>query len=47
MCLYKLAVRDFVTISHSLCKRRFNDFGFRGPPTPVGQGLCGFNKGRS
>ena len=25
----------------------FNDFGFYGPPTPSGQGLCGFNRGWS
>ena len=26
---------------------RFIDLGFHGPPTPVGQGLCGFNRGWS
>ena len=25
----------------------FNDLGFHGPPTPVGQGPCGFDKERS
>ena len=28
-------------------KGGFNDFGFHGPPTPSGQGLCGFDKWRS
>ena len=26
---------------------RFNDLGFHGPPTPVGQGPFGLDKGRS
>ena len=32
---------------YSLKLNLFNDLGFQGPPTPVGQGPCGFDKERS
>ena len=50
---WKFRVISWVKILHekNLLKAipwgRFNDFGFHGPPTPAGQGPCGFDKGRS
>ena len=37
----------FSTQTRRLKQGRFNDFEFFGPPTPVDQGLCRFNRGRS
>ena len=37
----------FMISTNGLNKSRLNDLIIHGPPTPPGQGSCGFNKGRS